>query len=58
MSLTEDSEIPGSIPGPTYTFIEIDHDFFSTVVYPLPMIPEELFTVTGESMGTNYCLTT
>ena len=58
MPPTEESEIPGSIPGPAYTFIEIDHDFFSTVVYPLPMIQEGLFTVTGESMGTKYWLTT
>ena len=44
---TEESEIPGSIPGPAYTFMEIDHEIFSTLILLL-LIQEGQLSVTGE----------
>ena len=45
--------VPGSIPGQA-----IDHEIFSMVIFPLPLIQEGQLPVTGKSMGTEYWLTT
>ena len=49
--LTEELEVPGSIPGPAHTYMETDHEIFSTVIFTLPLIQEGQFSVTGKSMG-------
>ena len=49
--LTADPGVVSSIPVPSHTFVEIDHDIISTVIL------EGLLSVTSESMCTNYWLT-
>ena len=46
-----------SIPARRHTFVEIDHKIFYTVILLLPLSQEGLFTVTNESMCTEYYLT-
>ena len=43
-------------PAWPHTFMDIDHEIFSTVIL-LPLIQEELLSVTSESMCTEYWLT-
>ena len=50
--LTEEPEIQGSILSQAYTFVNIDHEIFSTVIFPHLLIQEGQLSVTGESMGT------
>ena len=52
--LTEESEVPGSITGLEHTFEEIDHETFSTIILPLPLIQKEQLSVTGERLFTQY----
>ena len=44
----------GSNPrwGPQHSFVEIDHEVFSTVVLSLPLIQEGQLSVSGEKMCT------
>ena len=35
-----------------HSFVEIDHEIFSTVILSLPLIQEGQFSVSGESMCT------
>ena len=37
---------PGHVP-----FVQIDHEIFSTVLLPLPLIQEGQLSVTGESIS-------
>ena len=41
-----------------HSFIEIDHEIFSTVIFSLPLIQEGQLSVSGERMCTilNNCL--
>ena len=52
--LTGDQEAVGSTPpsGLQHSFVEIDHEIFSTVILPLPQIQEVLLSVSGERMCT------
>ena len=36
----------------TYSFVEIDHEIFSTVILSLPLIQEGQLSVSGERMCT------
>ena len=36
--------------GRQYSFMEIDHEIFSTLILSLPLIPEEQLSVSGERM--------
>ena len=36
----------------THTFVEIDHEIISAVIFLLPLIQEGLFSATSESMCT------
>ena len=38
--------------GQQYSFMEIDHEIFSTVILSLPLIQEEQLSVSGERMCT------
>ena len=55
--LIADPGVMGSIPAQPHTFIEIDHEIFSTVILLLRLIQKGLLSVTIESMCTEYCLT-
>ena len=46
-----ESEIPGSIPGPAYTFMVIDHEIFSTLILLL-LIQDCQLSVAGEKKNT------
>ena len=46
---TDDQEVAGST---TTTFVEIDHEIFSTVILSLPLIQEGQLSVSGERMCT------
>ena len=35
---TEELNVPGSLPGPAHTFVEIDHEIISTIISPVPPI--------------------
>ena len=51
--LIKESEVPGSIPGPENTLVEIDHyEIFSMIISSLPLTQELQLYVTGESMRT------
>ena len=50
--LTEETEVPGSIPDPAYIVVEIDHEIFSSFILSLPIIQEGQLSVSGERMGT------
>ena len=51
---TGDQEVAGSTPrqGRQYSFVEIDHEIFSTVILSLPLILEGQLLVSGERMCT------
>ena len=50
---TGDQEVAGSTPpGRQHSFMEIDHEIFSTVVLSLPLIQEGQLSVSGERMCT------
>ena len=50
---TGDQEVAGSIPaGSEYSFVEIDHEIFSSVILSLPLIQEGQLSVSGERMCT------
>ena len=51
---TEDQEVAGSTPAgsPTFSFVEIDHEIFSTAIPSLPPIQEGQLSVSGERMCT------
>ena len=38
--------------GPKYSFVEIDHEIFSTVILSLPLIQEGQLSVSGERICT------
>lgn len=44
-------------PSGLVSFVEFDHEIFSMVISPLPMIREGELSVTGESMGTQRWIT-
>ena len=50
---TGDQEVAGSTPsGRQHSFVEIDHEIFSTVILSLPLIQEGQLSVSGEIMCT------
>ena len=49
MSLTADPGGMGFLPSRSHTFLEIDHEIISTVIF-LPLIQEGLFSVTSKSI--------
>ena len=50
---TGDQEVAGSTPlGRQHSFVENDHEIFSTVILSLPLIQEGQLSVTGERMCT------
>ena len=50
---TGDQEIAGSTPiGSATSFVEIDHEIFSTVILSFPLIQEGQLSVSGERMCT------
>ena len=53
-----DPAVASSIPAPTHTFMEIDHEITSMIILLLPLIHEGLLSVTRESMCTKYWLCT
>ena len=50
--LTEDPEVPDSMPSLATYFKETDHEIFSTVIFPLHLFLKGQLSVTVESMGT------
>ena len=52
--LTGDQEVTDSTPhrGQQHSFVEIDHEIFSTVILSLALIQEGLLSVSGERMCT------
>ena len=55
-SLIADPGVVCLIPARPHTFVEIDHEIFSTVILLLAPIQEGLLSVTSESMHTEYWL--
>ena len=52
---TGDQEIVGSTPpGRQHSFVEIDHEIFSTVILSLPLIQGGQLSVSGERMCTPF----
>ena len=51
---TGDQEVAGSTPlrGRQHSFVEIDHEIFSTVILSLPLIQEGQLSVSGERICT------
>ena len=51
---TGDQEVAGSTPrrGRQHSFVEIDHEIFSTVILSLSLIQEGQLSVSGEGMCT------
>ena len=51
---TGDQEVAGSTPaeGRQHSFMEIDHEIFSTAILSLPLIQEGQLSVSGERMCT------
>ena len=50
---TGDQEVAGSTPAEVgNTFVEINHEIFSTVILSLPLIQEGQLSVSGERMCT------
>ena len=49
-SLIADPEVVGSIPAQPHSFMEIDHEIFSTVIFLLWLIQEHLLLGKSESM--------
>ena len=55
MHLTGDQEVAGSTfaeVGNILSFVETDHEIFSTVILSLPLIQEGQLSVSGERMCT------
>ena len=52
---TAETGVTSSIPARSHTFVEIDREIMSTVIFLLLLIQEGLFSVTSESMCTKYC---
>ena len=51
--LTGDQEVVARPPlGRQHSFVEIDHEIFSTVIHSLPLIQEGQLSVSGERMCT------
>ena len=52
--LTGDQEVVGSTPlrGRQHSFVEIDHEIFSTIILSLPLIQEGQLSVSGKRMCT------
>ena len=52
--LAGDQEVAGSTPsrGRQHSFVEIDHEIFSTVILSLPLIQEGQLSVSGRRMCT------
>ena len=48
-----DQEFEGSISTGVGSFVEIDHEIFSTVILSLPLIQEGQLSVSGERMCTS-----
>ena len=56
-SLIADPGVKSLIPAQPHTFMEIDHEIFSSVILLLPLIQEGLLSVTkvtSKSMSTEY----
>ena len=50
---TGDQEVAGSTPlGRQHSFVEIDHEIFSKVIFSLPLIQEGQLSVSGKRMCT------
>ena len=51
---TGDQEVAGSTParGQQHSFVEIDHEIFSMVILPLPLIQKVQLSVSGERICT------
>ena len=50
---TGDQEVAGSTPpGRQHSFLEIDHEMFSTVILSLPLLQEGQLSVSDERMCT------
>ena len=51
---TGDQEVAGSTPrrGSQHSFVEIDHEIFSTVILSLPLVQEGQLSVLGKRMCT------
>ena len=45
---TEDQEVAGSTPPRQHSFVEIDHEIFSTVILSLSLIQEGQLSISGE----------
>ena len=56
-SLTADPGVASWIPALSYASMEIDREMFSTFILLLPLIKEEFWSVTSESMCKKYWLT-
>ena len=50
---TDDQEVAVlPLPGRQHSFMEIDHEIFSTVIHSLPLIQERQLSVSGKTMCT------
>ena len=58
MSPTADPGGQEWIQARSNNFVDIDHEIISTVILLLPLIQEELLSVTSGNMCTKYRLTT
>ena len=56
MCLTADAEVTSLIPAWYHTFAEIDNELISKAIL-IPLIQEQLLSVSSESMCTKYWLT-
>ena len=45
--LTEEPKVPGSVPGLAHTFVEIDQEIISSVIFNSSLIQEGQVSVTG-----------
>ena len=53
MHPTGDQEVADStLPGRIHSFVEIDHEIFSAVIFSLPLIQEGQLSVSGKRMCT------
>ena len=48
--LIEEQEVPGLILSLAHTFVDTDHEIFSSLIFPCPLIQKGQLSVTGESM--------
>ena len=49
-----DSGVVGLIPAWPQTFLEMDHELFSTIIHLLLLISDGLLSVSRESISTGY----